>query len=159
MYLSYINQEVYTNFETVSGSPEQPLFWIPQNNGFSCSCFRYNLFWGCGHFLVFVLNYSSYIYCFLLAGLLGILVLSSAVIFFFNRYQAFVEVGELYDTQLAQTSRILQGFLNRPADEIDFEHINNALSAAISAASSVRLAATRPASAKKARLSKVAGMP
>lgn len=64
---------------------------------------------------------------FLLAGLLGILLLSFVVIFFFNRYQAFVEVGELYDTQLAQTSRILQGFLNRPADEIDFDHINNAL--------------------------------
>lgn len=64
---------------------------------------------------------------FLLAGLLGILLLSFAVIFFFNRYQAFVEVGELYDTQLAQTSRILQGFLNRPTDEIDFDHINNAL--------------------------------
>ena len=64
---------------------------------------------------------------FLLAGLLGILLLSFVVIFFFNRYQAFVEVGELYDTQLAQSSRILQGFLNRPADEIDFDHINNAL--------------------------------
>lgn len=64
---------------------------------------------------------------FLLAGLLGILLLSFAVIFFFNRFQAFVEVGEVYDTQLAQTSRILQGFLNRPTDEIDFDHINNAL--------------------------------
>ncbi len=67
---------------------------------------------------------------FLLAGLLGILLLSFLVIFLFNRYQAFVEVGELYDTQLAQTSRILQGFLNRPTDEIDFDHINNALLAA-----------------------------
>ena len=67
---------------------------------------------------------------FLLAGLLGTLLLSFAVIFFFNRYQAFVEVGELYDAQLAQSSRILQGFLNRPTDEIDFDHINNALLAA-----------------------------
>lgn len=67
---------------------------------------------------------------FLLAGLLGILLLSFVVIFLFNRYQAFVEVGELYDAQLAQSSRILQGFLNRPADEIDFDHINNALLAA-----------------------------
>ncbi len=64
---------------------------------------------------------------FLLIGLLGILLLSSAVIFFFNRYQTLVEVGELYDTQLAQTSRILQGFLNRSADEIDFDHLNSAL--------------------------------
>lgn len=64
---------------------------------------------------------------FLLIGLLGTLLLSFAVIFFFNRYQTLVEVGELYDTQLAQTSRILQGFLNRPADEIDFDHLNNAL--------------------------------
>lgn len=67
---------------------------------------------------------------FLLIGLLSTLLLSFAVIFFFNRYQTFVEVGELYDTQLAQTSRILQGFLNRPADEIDFDHLNNALLAA-----------------------------
>lgn len=67
---------------------------------------------------------------FLLAGLLGTLLLSFAVIFLFNRYQGFVEVGELYDAQLAQSSRILQGFLNRPADEIDFDHINNALLAA-----------------------------
>ncbi|HOY24212.1 MAG TPA: ATP-binding protein [Cellvibrio sp.] len=67
---------------------------------------------------------------FLLAGLLGILLLSFVVIFLFNRYQAFVEVGELYDAQLAQSSRILQGFLNRPADEIDFDHINTALLAA-----------------------------
>ncbi len=67
---------------------------------------------------------------FLLAGLLGTLLLSFSVIFFFNRYQAFVEVGELYDAQLAQSSRILQGFLNRSADEIDFDHINNALLAA-----------------------------
>lgn len=64
---------------------------------------------------------------FLLIGLLSTLLLSFAVIFLFNRYQTFVEVGELYDTQLAQTSRILQGFLNRPADEIDFDHLNAAL--------------------------------
>jgi len=41
---------------------------------------------------------------FLLAGLLGILLLSFAVIFFFNRYQAFVEVGELYDLSLIHIS-------------------------------------------------------
>jgi two-component system, OmpR family, sensor histidine kinase QseC len=68
---------------------------------------------------------------FLLVGLLGTLLLSFAAIFFFNRYQAFVEVGELYDAQLAQSSRILQGFLNRPVDQIDFEHINSALLSAM----------------------------
>lgn len=64
---------------------------------------------------------------FLLIGLLSTLVLSFAIIFLFIRNQTLVEVGELYDTQLAQTSRILQGFLNRPADEIDFDHLNAAL--------------------------------
>jgi two-component system, OmpR family, sensor histidine kinase QseC len=67
------------------------------------------------------------IYRYLLVGLLSTLLLSFIVIFLFNRYQTVVEVGELYDTQLAQTSRILQGFLNRPADEIDFDHLNAAL--------------------------------
>jgi len=64
---------------------------------------------------------------FLLIGLLGALALSFALIFLFNRYQTSVEVNELYDTQLAQTSRILQGFLDRPTNEIDFDHLNNAL--------------------------------
>jgi two-component system, OmpR family, sensor histidine kinase QseC len=64
---------------------------------------------------------------FLLIGLLGALLISFIVIFLFNRYQTLIEIGELYDTQLAQTSRILQGFIDRPANEIDFKHLNNAL--------------------------------
>lgn len=64
---------------------------------------------------------------FLLVGLFGVLLLSCAVILLLNRYQAIVEVGELYDAQLAQTSRVLQGLLNRPSEEINFNHITSAL--------------------------------
>ncbi len=64
---------------------------------------------------------------FLLIGLLGALIFSFIIIFLFNRAVTLEEIGELYDTQLAQTSRILQGFVDRPASEVDFDRLNNAL--------------------------------
>jgi two-component system sensor histidine kinase QseC len=52
------------------------------------------------------------------------------IIFFLNREKTAEEVEEVYDTQLAQTSRILQSFLTRPKEEINFAHITQALAAA-----------------------------
>jgi len=51
--------------------------------------------------------------------------------FFINRYFAVEEVDELYDAQLAQTSRILEGFIDRPINEIDFDNLNTALLRAV----------------------------
>ncbi len=67
----------------------------------------------------------------LLLSLLGILLACSLMIFFVNRYLAVVEVDELYDAQLAQTSRIMQGFVDRPIDEIDFDNLNTAFLKAV----------------------------
>jgi len=64
---------------------------------------------------------------FLLIGLFSILLLSFFVIYLLNRYVTLQEIGEIYDTQLVQTSRILEGFVDRPSSEIDFQHLNNAL--------------------------------
>ncbi len=64
---------------------------------------------------------------FLIISLLGLLLMSFIANFFFNRYLASHEIDELYDAQLAQTSRILQGLIDKPVNEIDFDHLNNAL--------------------------------
>lgn len=64
---------------------------------------------------------------FLVVSLLALLAVSFIANFFINRYLASVEIDELYDAQLAQTSRILQGLIDRPVSEIDFDNLNNAL--------------------------------
>ena len=61
---------------------------------------------------------------FLLIGLLTTLAFSFLVIFLANRDQAQVEIGELYDTQLAQTSRIVQAFVDRPPNQIDVDRLD-----------------------------------
>jgi len=70
---------------------------------------------------------------FLIFSLLAILTFSFLVMFLVNRYLAMIEIDELYDAQLAQTSRMLQGFVDRSIDEIDFDHLNNALQNAVQA--------------------------
>jgi two-component system, OmpR family, sensor histidine kinase QseC len=74
---------------------------------------------------------------FLILSLLAILAVSFSVMFFVNRYLATIEIDELYDAQLAQTSRMLQGFVDRPIEEIDFNHLNQALQNAVLAYSGV----------------------
>lgn len=67
---------------------------------------------------------------FLLSGIGIILLLSFAIIYGINHFLTEKEVDELYDAQLVQTSRIFEGFLDRPASEVDFDHINHALAGA-----------------------------
>jgi two-component system, OmpR family, sensor histidine kinase QseC len=64
---------------------------------------------------------------FLIVSLLAIFILSFAMMFFINRHLTTIEIHELYDAQLAQTSRMLQGFVEHPSAEIDFAHLNIAL--------------------------------
>lgn len=69
---------------------------------------------------------------FLLQGLLAALVLTFVLVFFISYRQAAYEVNELYDAQLVQTTRFIEGFLDRPASELDLDHVNQALREAAS---------------------------
>jgi two-component system, OmpR family, sensor histidine kinase QseC len=64
---------------------------------------------------------------------IGILVCSTiafTLIFLLNKEKTSEEIEEVYDAQLAQTSRILQSFLVHPKDEINFTHLTQALATA-----------------------------
>lgn len=67
---------------------------------------------------------------FLLQGLLAALILTFVMVFYVSYREAAQEVNELYDAQLVQTTRFIDGFLARPASELDLDHVNMALLAA-----------------------------
>lgn len=68
---------------------------------------------------------------FFLISLFSLLGLSILVTLLITRHVTVMEVDELYDAQMAQTSRILQSFLDRPIDEIDYDNLNETLLAAL----------------------------
>lgn len=68
---------------------------------------------------------------FFLISLFSLLGLSILVTLLITRHVTVIEVDELYDAQMAQTSRILQSFLDRPIDEIDYDNLNETLLAAL----------------------------
>lgn len=76
------------------------------------------------------MKYSS-LKRFFLISLFSLLVLSILVTLLITRHVTVMEVDELYDAQMAQTSRILQSFLDRPIDEIDYDKLNETLLAAL----------------------------
>lgn len=68
---------------------------------------------------------------FFIVTLLGLLGLSILITILITRHFAVQQVDEVYDAQMAQTNRILQSFLNRPIDELDYENLNITLLAAL----------------------------
>jgi two-component system sensor histidine kinase QseC len=68
---------------------------------------------------------------FFIVSLFSLLGLSILLTVWITQQVIVDEVDELYDAQMAQTSRILQSFLNRPIDEIDYDKLNSTLLTAL----------------------------
>jgi two-component system, OmpR family, sensor histidine kinase QseC len=68
---------------------------------------------------------------FFIVSLFSLLGLSILLTVWITQQVTVGEVDELYDAQMAQTSRILQSFLNRPIDEIDYDNLNSTLLTAL----------------------------
>jgi len=68
---------------------------------------------------------------FFIVSLFSLLGLSILITVLITQLVIVNEVDELYDAQMAQTSRILQSFLNRPIDEIDYDKLNSSLLSAL----------------------------
>ena len=68
---------------------------------------------------------------FFIVSLFSLLGLSILLTVWITQQVTVQEIDELYDAQMAQTSRILQSFLNRPIDEIDYDKLNSTLLAAL----------------------------
>jgi two-component system, OmpR family, sensor histidine kinase QseC len=68
---------------------------------------------------------------FFIVSLLGLLGLSILITILITRQVTVKQVDELYDAQMAQTSRVLQSFLNRPIDELDYDNLNSTLLGAL----------------------------
>ncbi len=68
---------------------------------------------------------------FFIVSLLCLLGLSIVITILITRHVTVKQVDELYDAQMAQTSRVLQSFLNRPIDELDYENLNSTLLSAL----------------------------
>jgi two-component system, OmpR family, sensor histidine kinase QseC len=76
-------------------------------------------------------HFNTSIQKFLFFSSIGVVCLGLLLTFVVNRFIFLDEVSEVYDAQLAQTSRILRGFLNRSIKEVDLENMNNQLFEAV----------------------------
>jgi len=68
---------------------------------------------------------------FFIVSLISLLGLSMLLSILITRHVTVEQVDELFDAQMAQTSRMLQGFLNRPIDELDYDKLNSTLLTAL----------------------------
>jgi two-component system, OmpR family, sensor histidine kinase QseC len=68
---------------------------------------------------------------FFIVSLFCLLGLSIIITILITRHVTVKQVDELYDAQMAQTSRVLQSFLNRPIDELDYDNLNSTLLTAL----------------------------
>lgn len=68
---------------------------------------------------------------FFIVSLLILLGLSMLITILITQHVTVGQVDEVYDAQMAQTSRVLQSFLNRPVDELDYDNLNITLLAAL----------------------------